>query len=182
MPALVAGRSLCGSATSAPCGLLRAKVVGDLGRDGLDLNADPAAWWTLPLSLSCATTDFTVGAGIAKAMPTEPPRGEKDGVVDADHVAVDVERRAAGIAFVGTGCIDLNEVVIGAAPISRPRAETIPAVTVPAEAERIADREYTQSPTARSLLGESHIRKVTAAIDLDQRDVGARIGADHLGV
>ena len=36
---------------------------------------------TAPLSLSCAMTDFTVSAGIAKAMPTEPPEGEKIAVL-----------------------------------------------------------------------------------------------------
>ena len=32
---------------------------------------------TVPLSLSWATTELTVLAGMAKAMPTEPPEGEK---------------------------------------------------------------------------------------------------------
>ncbi len=31
---------------------------------------------TVPLSLSWVTTVFTVSAGIANAMPTEPPEGE----------------------------------------------------------------------------------------------------------
>ena len=31
------------------------------------------------------------------------------------------------------------------------------------------------------LVGELHEREVAAAVDLDQREVGARIGADHLG-
>ena len=37
--------------------------------------------WTMPLSLSWATTDFTVSAGMAKPMPTEPPEGEKIAVL-----------------------------------------------------------------------------------------------------
>ena len=36
---------------------------------------------TEPLSLSWATTLFTVSAGMAKAMPTEPPDGEKIAVL-----------------------------------------------------------------------------------------------------
>ena len=36
---------------------------------------------TLPLSRSCATTLFTVSAGIANAIPTEPPDGEKIAVL-----------------------------------------------------------------------------------------------------
>jgi hypothetical protein len=36
---------------------------------------------TEPLSLSCATTVFTVSDGIANAMPIEPPDGEKIAVL-----------------------------------------------------------------------------------------------------
>ena len=36
---------------------------------------------TMPLSLSWATTDFTVSEGMSKAIPTEPPEGEKIAVL-----------------------------------------------------------------------------------------------------
>ena len=54
----------------------------------------------------------------------------------------------------------------------------MPAVTRPPR--RRLPTASTQSPT-RGLCRPPDIRKVAAAIDLDQRDVGARIGADHLG-
>src|SRR5262249_30730736 len=55
----------------------------------------------------------------------------EDHHIDADHLAVEVECRAAGIAFVD-GRIDLQKAVgCVTAPMLRSRAETMPAVTVP---------------------------------------------------
>ena len=55
---------------------------------------------TLPCPCSCATTILTVSAGMSKPMPTIAAGRREDRGIDADHVAVDVERRAAGIALV----------------------------------------------------------------------------------
>src|SRR5262249_25533003 len=49
-----------------------------------------------------------------------------------------------------------------------------------AKAERIADRDNPVADT-RSLVGERDVGEVAAAIDLDEREIGAGIGADHLG-
>ena len=134
---------------------------------------------TWPCSLSWATTDFAVSAGISNPMPTEPPDGEIDRGVDADHIAVDVERRAAGIAFVDRR-VDLDVVVIGAgADVAAARRDDAGRHRA-AEAERIADRDH---PVAdpRLVIGELDVGKVVLAVDLDQREIGLRIGADHLG-
>ena len=140
MPAFAAGLSACGSATSAPLALLEAEAVGDLVRHRLDLHADPAAR-DLPLSLSWVTTVLTVSAGIAKAMPTRAARRREDRGVDADHVAFDVEGRAAGIALVDRR-VDLDEVVIGAgADVAAARRDDAGRDGA-AEAERIADRQH----------------------------------------
>ena len=65
----------------------------------------------------------------------------EDRGVDADHVAVDVEGRAAGIALVD-GRIDLDEVVIGAgADVAAARRDDAGGDGA-AEAERIADRDH----------------------------------------
>ena len=96
---------------------------------------------TLPLSLSCATTFLTDSAGMAKPMPTLPPDGEIDRGVDADHLAFDVEGRAAGIAVVHRR-VDLEEVVIGAgADVAAARRDDARGHGA-AEAERIADRDH----------------------------------------
>src|SRR5215470_13753676 len=80
MPALEAGLSDCGSDTRAPWAFLSPR---------LSAISEVTGWiWTpiqprvtVPLSLSWATTDLTVSAGIANAIPTEPPDGEKIAVL-----------------------------------------------------------------------------------------------------
>src|SRR5262245_43817759 len=75
MPALAAGLSACGSAMSAPSSFLRPRLSAMSAVTGwICTPSHPRV--TAPLSLSWATTVFTVAAGIAKAMPTEPPDGE----------------------------------------------------------------------------------------------------------
>ena len=75
MPAFIAGLSFCGSATSAPALFFRQRLSAISGVTGwICTPIQPRV--TVPLSLSWATTVFTVSEGIAKAMPTEPPDGE----------------------------------------------------------------------------------------------------------
>jgi len=73
MPALAAGRWLR-FRHSAPSAFFR-QGCRDIRRYRLNLDTDPAAA-DGALSLSCAITFFTVGAGIEKAMPTTSPDGE----------------------------------------------------------------------------------------------------------
>ena len=64
--------------------------------------------------------------------------------------------------------------------MSRPRAETMPAVTVPPRPNGLPTAS-TQSPTRGGVSGKLDEGEVVAAVDLDQREIGARIGADDLG-
>ena len=133
---------------------------------------------TVPLSLSWATTDFTVVGRDREGDADRAARRREDRGVDADHIAVDVEGRAAGIALVHRR-VDLDEVVIGAgADVAAARRDDARRHRA-AEAERIADREHPVADARRIVrkLGEREI----AALDLDQREIGARIGADDLG-
>ena len=78
---------------------------------------------------------------MAKPMPIEPPEGEIDRGVDADHLAVHVEHRPARIAAVDRG-VGLEEVVIGAGiDLARARREDARRHRA-AEPERIADRQH----------------------------------------
>jgi hypothetical protein len=80
MPALAAGPLSCGSETIAPSGAFSPRLSASSAVTGwICTPIQPRL--TLPVSLSCATTDFTVPAGMAKAMPTEPPDGEKIAVL-----------------------------------------------------------------------------------------------------
>ena len=90
-------------------------------------------------------------------MPTDPPDGEKIAVLTPMHVAVDVERRTAGIALVDR-CVDLDEVVVGAGSDIATARRNDAGRHGAAEAERIADR---QDPVAdaRSLVRELDVGK-----------------------
>ena len=105
---------------------------------------------TLPVSLSCATTDFTVSAGMAKAMPTEPPDGEKIAVLTPMHIAVDVEGRTAGVAFVHRR-VDLDEVVVGTGADVATARRNDAGRHGAAKAERIADRQDPVADARRAL-------------------------------
>ena len=99
--------------------------------------------------------------------------------VDADHVAFGVERRTTRIALVH-GRVDLDEIVIGTVADVAAHGRDDAGGHRAAEAEGIADREH---PVADARLAVRQLgkREVRAALDLDQREVGARVGADHLG-
>ena len=64
--------------------------------------------------------------------------------------------------------------------MSRPLADTMPAVTVPPRPNGLPTAS-TQSPIRGLPSDKLREREVRAALDLDQGEVGARIGADHLG-
>ena len=92
--------------------LLHAEAVGDAGADRLDLHAEIAA---RHLAVLFQLGDDHLG-GLRRNIETDADRSARrrvDRSVDADYVAVDVERRPAGIALVDRR-VDLNEIVIGA--------------------------------------------------------------------
>ena len=65
--------------------------------------------------------------------------------------------------------------------MSRPRAETMPAVTVPPRPNGLPTAT-TQSPTRTFVVGELDVGELALAVDLEQREVGLLVGADELGV
>src|SRR5262249_45469165 len=118
-------------------GVLEAEAFSDVGRDRLDLDADPAAADdALLLEL---VDDALHGVGRdGEGDADRAARRREDRSVDADHRAVDVERRAAGIAAVHRR-VDLDEVVIGTgADVAAARRDDAGGHGA-AEAERIAD-------------------------------------------
>ena len=119
MPDLAAGPPGVTLATSAPCWSLQAHAFGR--------SSSMMFWMRTPsqprrvLPNFRRSVDDRLGQrldGMAKPMPIEPPDGEIDRRVDADHLAVHVEQRAAGIAAVDRG-VGLDEVVVGPALMSR---------------------------------------------------------------
>ena len=91
---------------------LQAEALGDSSVDLLDAHAEPAAAGLAEVARAGRRRACAMFGGIAKPMPIEPPEGEIDRRVDADHLAVHVEQRAAGIAAVDRG-VGLDEVVVG---------------------------------------------------------------------
>src|SRR5215470_4942933 len=159
-------------------GWLETEIVGDFGGDGLDLHANPAAA-DLAVVLELSNDRLHRRSRDGKGDAYRAARGGEDGGIDADHVAVDVEGRAAGIAFVDRR-IDLNEVVVGAGPDIAAAGRDDTGRHRAAETKWVADREHPVAD-ARGLVREVDVGEVAAALDFDQGDVGTRIGADHLG-
>ena len=157
----------------------QAEAIGDVGRDRLNLHAQPGAVDVAVL--------FELGhdrlRGISRnveADPDRPARRRIDGGVYADHVAVHIERWAAGVALVDGG-IDLDVVVIGAGADVAPACRDDACGDGAAETEWIADRN---DPIADAgvMIGELHIREGFVGIDLDQGKIGLRIGTNDLGL
>jgi hypothetical protein len=131
-------------------GLLQAEAVGDVGVTGwIWTPIQPRL--TEPLSLSWATRSSRVGRD--RERDADAAAGRRiDRGVDAHHLAVGVEGRAAGVALVH-GRVDLDEVVIRAVADVAAAAETMPAVTVPPRPNGLPTAS-TQSPI-RGLPSES---------------------------
>ena len=178
MPALAAGPLACGSATSAPSAFFRPRLSA--------ISAVTGWIWTPiqprltePLSLSWAITRLH-GRCRDRERDADAAAGRRiDRGVDAHHFAVGVEGRTTGVALVH-GRVDLDEIVIRTVADVAAAGRNDAGRDGAAEAERIADRQHPVADPGLAVgkLGE---REVGAALDLDQRKVGARIGADHLG-
>src|SRR5262249_38679746 len=91
-----------------------AEALGNVGSDRLNLHADPAAAdHALVLELG---DDRLHGLGRnIEGDADRSARRREDRGIDPDDVAVHVEGRAAGIAFVGRR-VNWDEVVVGAGP------------------------------------------------------------------
>ena len=95
---------------------------------------------TLPLSLKLRDHAFD-GVGRNGEGDADRAAGRReDRGVDADHLAVDVEGRAAGIALVDRR-VDLDEIVIGAGADVAAAGRDDAGRDRAAQAERIADRQ-----------------------------------------
>ena len=146
------------------------------GGHRLNLHADPTAGHAAFLTQLRDDVLHRLGRNV-ESDADRTAGGREDRRVDADHVAFDVEARAAGIALVDRR-VDLNEVVIRTGADIAAAGGHDAGGHGAAESERIADREHPIAD-ARRAVGKLHEREVLA-VDLDQGKVGARIGADDL--
>src|SRR5205823_5288995 len=91
--------------------IFQPEAVGDIGRDLLDLHADPAARH-LPALLELGDHGLDRVGGNREPDPDRAAGRREDRGVHADDVAVHVEARSTGIALVDRR-VDLDEVVVG---------------------------------------------------------------------
>ncbi len=100
--------------------------------------------------------------------------------VDANHLAVEVEGRAAGIAAVDRR-VDLQEIVIRAFVDVAAARRDDPGRDGAAKPERVADRHYPVADLRRTAVAEADIRQRLIRVDLEDGEIGLGVAADHLG-
>src|SRR5579885_349831 len=158
--------------------ILDAETFGDFRRDRLNVHAEIAA---RDLARFLERGDnVTDGLGRYREGYADTSAGRRnDRRIHADHFAREVERRAAGVAAINRG-VDLEEIIgTGRSDIAAARGNDASRNSA-AEAEGIA---YCKHPVAdaRRAACELDPREAAAlTVDLQEREVGARIGADHL--
>src|SRR6478735_2307634 len=157
--------------------LLQAEAVGDVSRHRLDLDTDPAAA-DRALVLELGNHVLHRGSGNRERDADAAAGRRIDRGVDTHNLARGIERRATGLTLVH-GRVDLDEVVIRAVTDVAAGSRDDAGRHRAAEAERVTNGEH---PVADPRFGVGQLgeREIVAAGNLDQRDVGARIGADHL--
>ena len=147
--------------------------------DALDPDPEPAALD----GTGCLELFHDIGrgrGGNGESDADVAARGTVDGGIDTHHLAVEVERRAAGVALVH-GSVDLH-VVVGTRPDVAALCGDDAGRNGTAQSERIADCD---DPIAdpRHAARELDVREgLAAGLDLEQCQIGALIGADQLGV
>ena len=123
---------------------------------------------------SCKLVDHS-GHDIRRHGKPDPDRtagGRQDRGVHADHLTIHVEQRTARIAAVDGG-VGLDVIVVIA--LQRATAgRNDPGADRKALPQRVADRQ-TQSPTRDSGIAPD-MRQIFVMIDLQQRDIGGRVG------
>ena len=105
----------------------------------------------------------------------------EDRRVDADHLAVEIEARAAGIAAIDRR-VDLQEIVVGSGPDVARAGRDDARGDRAAEPERIADGDDPVADPDRVAVGEGHRGKGLVDLDLEQRQIGLGVAPDQLGV
>ena len=159
--------------------LVQPQVLGDFLGHRLDADAQPTA----PCAAVFAKlVDHRLGerGGNREADADAAAGGREDRGVDADHLAPEVEHRAARIAAVDRG-VGLDEIVIGAGVhVARPRRDDAGGHGA-AEAERVADGDDPIADPGDVGVAPFEEGKLVLAFDLQKRKVGLGVAADDLG-
>ena len=159
---------------------LDVEAFGDLVGDGLDADAEPAAAQLAELPELIDHAGHRL-RGHREADADRAAGGRDDQGVDADHFAVEVEQRAAGIAAVDGG-VGLDVVVIGTrGDIAVARRDDAGRHRA-AEAERIADRDHPFAEPQLVGIAELHRGQRLVRLELQHREIGLLVDADDVGL
>src|SRR5262245_31313499 len=158
--------------------LLQAEGVSHLFSNRLNLHANPSAGDDALVAELGDNIFHRVGWN-GESDADRSARWRENRGVHADYVAIHIEAWATRVAPVDRR-IDLTEVIVwpGADTTSARRDNSGGNRAVEAEGIANSDHPITDS---RGLLSELHERKVVPALNLDQREVGLWICADHFG-
>ena len=154
------------------------RTLGDVVGDLLDAHAEPAAPRLAKLAQLIDNRGRTVG-GHCEADADRAAGRRNDRGVDADHFAIEVEQRAAGIAAVNGG-VGLYVIVI------RPRIDIAVARRDDAgghraaQAERIADRDDPFAQPQLVGIAKLHRLERLAVMHAKQSEIALRILADEV--
>ncbi len=114
---------------------------------------------------------------MARPMPTEAPGRRDQRRVDADHIAIEIEHRAAAVAHVD-GRVGLNVAIVGAIagdPAMKRRDDA--GGDGASDAVRVADCDHPVADARPRTVAPAHERQVRG-VDLQEREVGGVVAAD----
>jgi hypothetical protein len=152
------------------------ETLDDFGAQGLNLDADPASGDGAFVFQSVRDRLYCFGwNGKADADRTACRR--KYRTVHANYFATDIEGRSTGIALIGRR-IDLNEVIVGTKDVMRAGRDNSSRHRS-AKSKWVADGKDPLADPGR-LVGYSGGQEFVSALDLEQREICLRIGADQL--
>src|SRR6202171_3132190 len=159
---------------------LDVEAFGDLVGALLDADAEPAAAQLAELPELIDHAGHRLG-GHREADADRAAGGRDDQGVDADHFAIEVEQRSAGIAAIDGG-VGLDVAVIGAGvDVAVARGDDARRHRA-AEAERIADRDHPFAEAQFVGIAELHRDQRLYRFEFQHREIGLLVGADQLGL
>ena len=156
-------------------GLFQAKAVGDFRRDRLDLDAQPRAIDEPVLLELSHDGSCSIGRDI-KADSDRATGRREDCRVHADYIAIHIEGWSARVALVD-GRVDLDVVVVGTGTDVASARGNDAGCDRATKTKRVADR-HDPITDARIAVGERHEGEALVGFNLDQGEVGFRIGPD----
>ncbi len=159
---------------------LDVEAFGDLVGDLLDADPEPAAAQLAELPELIDHAGHRL-RGHRKADADRAARRRDDQRVDADHFAIEIKQRTAGIAAVDGG-VGLDVAVVGAGVDVAVARRDDAGGDRAAEAERIADRDHPFAEAQFVGIAELDCDQRLWRLEFQHRKIGLLVDADQLGL